>query len=114
MKKLLIVFLFSGLGVFSGAVAQAGAALTGNPYNLYSMWNGALFMWTNRVHSDPTVCGANLRSRFAIDGTTAAGKVQVAALLAAYSMGKKITIQSTETSLVWSDTETVSFFQIID
>jgi len=106
--------LILAVGMLAAGAASAGNADVGSPNNPYFMSNGVVLFWTNGARYNVPACGATLASRFAINGATAAGKVQVAALLTAYSMGKKISVVGTGDCQVWSDTETVNFFQMID
>jgi hypothetical protein len=91
---------------------QAGTAGPGNPVNVYFMSNGVALIPMDVGQQNSPSC-ATQGTRFAIDGSTAPGKVQIAALLTAIAMGKQIVVWGTGTCSVWGDTETVSFFQIV-
>ena len=111
MKRSILIFT---AGIFAAGAASAGTADVGNPNNPYFMSNGVVLFWTNGARSNVPACGQGIAQRFAINGATAAGKVQAAALLTAYSLGKKISVIGTGDCQVWSDTETVNYFQMID
>ena len=100
------------LSLFISGQAEAGTSGPGYPANVYFMINGIALIPVDSAQIDPPAC-ATVKSRFAIDGTTSAGKVQIAALLTAIAMGKQINIWGTGTCSIWGDTETISFFQII-
>ncbi len=108
MKKWVAsVFLLSPL--FCGA----GVAGAGNIVGPYFMQTDALLVSTDAPQSGAPAC-ATVASRWAIDGTTPAGKIQVAAVLAAFAMGKKIAVWGAGTCSVWGDTETVNFLQVVN
>jgi hypothetical protein len=106
--------LILAAGMLAASTASAGTADVGSPNNPYFMTNGVVLFWTTGTRANIPDCGKGNASRFAVNGSTAAGKVQVAALLAAYSMGKKIAVWGTGDCEVWHDTETVNFFQMLD
>ena len=109
MKKSALVFVMA-VSVVCGA--QAGTAAAGTPSNPYFMGNGTLLIPTDGARSGALVC-ATKSGRFAIDGSTAAGKVQVAGMLTAIAMGRRVTILGTGACSVWPDTETVNYFQVV-
>lgn len=108
--------LVASVLLLSPLFCSAGVAGAGNivgPYGLFFMQTGALLVSTDAVQSGAPAC-ATVVGRWAIDGTTPAGKLQAAAVIAALAMGKKIAIWGTGTCSVWGDTETVSFLQVVN
>src|SRR6266568_7894724 len=93
--------------MFAAGGAQAGNADAGNLNNPYFMNNGVLLLPTDGARSGVPAC-ATIGYRFAIDASTAAGKVQAAGILTAFAMGKKVAIIGTGVCSVWGDTETVN------
>lgn len=110
MKKSAWVFVMTA---WLACEAQAGTAAAGTPGNPYFMNNGTLLIPTDGVRADVPACAATQAGRFAIDGSTAAGKVQVAGMLSAIAMGRKVAVWGTGARSVWPDTETVNFFQVV-
>lgn len=108
MKKLVATVL-----LLCPLFCSAGAAGAGNIVGPYFMQTGALLVSTDAAQSGAPAC-ATVASRWAIDGTTPAGKVQAAAVFSALAMGKKIAVWGTGTCSVWGDTETVNFLQIVN
>lgn len=98
--------------VFAAGGAQAGSAAAGNLNNPYFMGNGVLLIPTDGARSGTPAC-ATESYRFAINASTPAGKVQAAGILTAFSMGKKVVFIGTGDCLLWGDTETVNYFQVL-
>jgi len=110
MKRLILIF---AAGMFAAGAVSAGTFGVGNIGSPYIMWNGVLLVPTDGARSNAPAC-ATESARFAIDGSTAAGKVRAAALLTALTAGKRVVVWGTGACSVWGDTETVDFFQIIN
>jgi len=108
MKQSILIL---AAGMLSVSAVFAGTAGLGTPASPYAMWNGVLLVPTDGARVNVPAC-ATESARFAINGTTAAGKVQVATMLMAIALGKKIYVWGTGTCSVWADTETIDFFQI--
>lgn len=103
---------FIAATMFAAGSAQAGNAAAGNLNNPLFMNNGVLLLPTDGARSSVPAC-ATESARFAIDASTAAGKTQAAGILTAFAMGKRVSIIGTGVCSVWSDTETVNYFQIL-
>ncbi|KAF1721726.1 hypothetical protein CSC75_05790 [Pseudoxanthomonas wuyuanensis] len=80
--------------------------------NLHFMPNGAVLFHTSTARADVPACAAGQTTRRAIDTNTAAGKAQLAGLLSAHSMGKKVQVFGTDTCSIWGDTESVSYLRL--
>ena len=113
MKRSLLVVSLISL-VFSGAVS-ASSANNGVLSLMHFMSNGVVLVYTSGTRStDLPACASSEPTRFAVDGTTAGGKVQVAGLLAAYATGKTVAIFGTGDCGVYGDTESISYFHTVD
>jgi len=111
MKKLIALILFAFCGV-----SYAGSAGSGNLHTIHYMGNGAVIVYTTGVRSadiPPCATTGNL-NRFAIDGTSNVGKVQLSGLLSAYATGKKVIIYGAGNCGPWGDAETISYFYMDD
>ena len=73
------------------------------------MKNGVVMFTTTGVRYDPPACGLTVGGRWAIEGSTAAGKNQVAAVLSAYATGKPMQVFGANVCSAWLDTETVEY-----
>lgn len=80
--------------------------------NLYFMPSGAVLFHTGAARTDVPACAAGQAARWAIDTNTAAGKAQLAGLLAAHAAGKKVSVSGTNTCNIWADTESVSYLLV--
>ncbi|HWW25874.1 MAG TPA: hypothetical protein VNZ85_08275 [Caulobacter sp.] len=95
--------------------AEASEAQLGNIVRLFATSNGAVMFDTTGARTTAPACqGAAVPNRFAINGSTVAGQSQLAALMTAYSLRKRIWIYGSGTCTIWSDTETVSWFWVED
>jgi hypothetical protein len=70
-----------------------------------------LFVQTG-TRTTPPSCATN--TRWALDTSTSTGQAAAAVLLTAYATGKQIVVYGTGTCTLHPDSETVSFFQIVD
>ncbi|WP_368566250.1 hypothetical protein [Pseudoxanthomonas sp. UTMC 1351] len=77
--------------------------------HLHFMSSGAVLFHTTTARTDVPACAAGQTTRWAIDANTAAGKAQLAGLLAAHATGKKMSVFGTNTCTIWADTESVSY-----
>lgn len=101
------------LALFS-ANALAGNAGAGTLNTVHFMGNGVVIVYTNGARSGVPSCASNNPSRFALDGTSAGGKVQLAGPLSAYATGKRVTIIGADNCSVYGDSETISYFYTND
>ena len=94
------------------STAHASNSSSGSVSGILPLNNLMLF---NHNGSRPNVPAcATVSGRWAFDASTPAGQSKVAALLTAYSLGKKITVFGAGQCDLWGDTETVSYFVIDD
>jgi hypothetical protein len=93
--------------------AHAGNSLAGTAHAVHYMGNGAVLFSHSGTRSGVPAC-ATISTRFAINGATAAGKVQVAGLLSAVARGKTLNIIGNGDCSVWSDSETVHYIVEVD
>ena len=96
------------------AIAYAGSAGSGVLSTVHFMSNGVVLLYTSGTRADVPQCAANFPSRFAVDATSAGGKVQLSGLLAAYATGKRVTIIGTGNCSAYGDSETISYFYTND
>ena len=96
------------------ANSHAGSATSGVLSTLHFMSNGIVIAYTSGARSDIPPCAVNHPSRFAVDGTSAGGKVQVSGLFAAYTSGKQVIIIGTGDCSAYGDTETINYFYTVD
>lgn len=109
MKKLLpILLLLFASNVFSG---NAGL---GSLSKIHFLSNGVIIVYSNGTRTGAPDCAANHTSRFAIDGSTDGGKVQVSGILAMYASGKPVMIYGANHCNVHGDTETINYFRTND
>lgn len=104
------------LVLFSEASSAAASSVTAGTINsmtvqVYSP-GGQYFFSTTGTRTATPSCAT--QPRWVIDTSTSAGQSQVAALLSAYTMNKKVSVTGTGTCSVWADTETVLVLYIID
>ena len=107
MNKLLPAILLLSTNTF------AGNADTGNLSKVHFMTNGVIIVYTNGPRSGVPAC-ATQSSRFAVDGTSEGGKIQVSGLLAMYASGKPVKIFGANNCNAYGDTETISYFRTDD
>jgi len=113
MKRLILIATLTVMLAAIGSVAFAGSAGPTTISTVHFMDSGVVLFYIDANHNDAPAC-ASYGPRFAINGTTAGGKVQLSGLLASYAMGKKIFIYGTGDCVAYSGTETVSYFYTID
>ena len=111
MKKRLFLILFLFL-IFTNAFA--GSATSGTLSTVHTFASGQVLVYTNGSRSDVPTCATIQPARFAINGNTAGGKVLAAAVLTAYSLGKRVTIIGNGTCDVYGDTESISYIYTND
>jgi hypothetical protein len=106
---------FITAAILCSATAVASSTGEGILRGVHFMSNGVVIAYTSgtKVGSTPS-CAASYPNRFALDGTSAGGKVQVAGLLAAYAAGKAVIIIGSGDCSVYGDTETISYFFTAD
>lgn len=92
------------------SVASASDAGAGYVYGIYAMPNGAVLFNHTGSRQTPPSCGAGLPTRWAFDGSTAAGQARLALLMTAYALHKQISINGTGACPDWGDTETANWF----
>lgn len=77
--------------------------------------NGAVLFNTSGTRSGKPACqGPGLDARYALDGSTVAGQAQIAILLNAYNLHRRIVVVGLNACTIWGDTETVAYFQVQD
>ncbi|MEG8033544.1 hypothetical protein QP179_19205 [Sphingomonas aurantiaca] len=109
-------FSIAAVALASVSVSPATASNTGSGYisSIHAMSNGVvMFLHAGGRSAVPSCVNAATSTRWAINATTEAGKVQLSVLLSAYGSNKKIHINGTGACSAWGDTETLDFF-IID
>ena len=111
--KFIRLLVATGLALMWAWPACAGTAGPVRLKNVHFMSNGVVIAQVEGPRSNPPQCAIET-GRFALNGTTAGGKVQAAGLLAAYTAGKQVTIYGTSSCTAWGDTETVDFFLTVD
>ena len=94
--------------------AFAGSATFGTLSTVHTFANGVVLVYTNGSRSEVPACATNQPARFAINGSTAGGKVLAAAIFANYSLGKQVTIIGSGTCDVYGDTESISYIYTND
>ncbi|MDV6330603.1 hypothetical protein [Asticcacaulis sp. 201] len=118
MKRPITATLVALSALFAYAIPQAFAtdASFGYISNLYAMNNGAILFYTSgtRTNPLPACSGPGLQQRYALDASTTAGQAYASVLLTAYTLHKQISVHGTGTCTIWSDTETVMFFNVAD
>jgi len=92
----------------------AGSASTGKLSKLHFMSNGVIIVYTSGARTDVPTCAQNQPSRFALNGTTDGGKVQVSGLLSAYATGKNVIIKGASNCNAYGDTESINYFRTVD
>lgn len=112
MKRLAIAAVV--LAITSGSPAAASNTGSGFISSIHAMPNGVvMFLHAAGRDAVPSCVNSATSTRWAINASTDAGKVQLSVLLSAYGGNKKIHINGTGTCSAWGDTETVDFF-IVD
>lgn len=107
-----IISLLAALMI--SAATQAGSATSGTLSTVHFMSGGNVILYTSGSRSDVPSCASTQPNRFAVNGTTEGGKVQLSGLLTAYAAGKSVVIYGTGTCSVQGDTETISYFYTND
>ena len=105
--------LGAGIGALLAGLAHAGESTMGQISGVHFMGNGAVIFYHSGQRSGAPAC-ATIPNRFAIEGSTSTGKVQVAGLLSAVARGKNIYVLGLGVCNAWSDTETVNYFSVAD
>lgn len=103
-------FLMFTLGL--SANAFSGNAELGEIYNLHFMSNGVVIVYTRGIRTNVPPCALNQPARFAVDGKSAGGKVQLSGLLTAYSLGQKVRFIGANNCNAYSDTETANYIVV--
>lgn len=100
------------LGIAANAWASGGGPAL--PSFLTYRSDGIVFVYINgtRTGTKPAcaTAGSGTYFRFAVNSTTAAGKSQLAGLIAAHAAGEKIWLNGTGDCDVYSDTESLLEF----
>ena len=108
MKKIISLFLFT----FYSMHLYAGSAGSGVLYNFHFMNNGVVIVYTTGTRTGVPSCATNQPLRFAVDATTAGGKVQLSGLLSAHAAQKPVVITGRGQCDAYGDTETISYVYI--
>ncbi|SRR6266568_6384819 len=115
MKKLFRVpftMLLARVLLLVPIVAHAGERTSGTISLPHFISNGVVIFYTSGTRTNVPAC-ATLANRFAINGATAAGRIQVAGLLSAYTQGKQVAVIGTGSCPDWGETESVSYFYVV-
>jgi len=83
----------------------------GNISNFHVLPDGRVVFYTSSTHNNAPPCATNT-GRFAFNGATAAGRLQAAAVLTAFSTNKSLVIYGTGECSHLGDTESVDWFYI--
>lgn len=102
------------LGLLCASAAHGGDALSGMLSQPHFMSTGLVLVTTDGQRLGTPTCALGSPYRFVIDATTPAGKVQLAGLLSAHAAGKPVRIVGTGNCSLYSDSETISYFYIVD
>ncbi len=114
MKKLCYVITIAAALTFIATPASASSQGPGSVSYVHVMSNGiVMFLMTGTRGAVPT-CATPQPTRWAFNGTTAAGQAKLSVLLTAYASGKSITVYGTGTCPDYSDTETLDWFVTTD
>lgn len=99
---------------FFGSVAQASSATYGyiTAFNPGLDGSGILTFSTTGTRTARPACAT--LDRWVVSTSTSAGQFMASALLTAYSMHKRVSINGLGNCAVWSDTETVYYFFLED
>jgi hypothetical protein len=100
-----------GLGANS---AWAGGVVNATITKVEVENNGEFFFYLSSNIANGPSCGQVTPNAFAVDGTTAQGRVQVSVILAAYALGKTVNMGGTGTCSVHPSFETLSDFYTSD
>jgi hypothetical protein len=78
------------------------------------MGNGVVIVYYDGGSRTGAPACATVNERFAVDGTTAGGKIQVAGLLTAYTGGKTVHLWGNGTCTAYGDTETINYLNTVE
>lgn len=98
-------------GISEAQTVGQGTGLLSRPITLNI---GVLLVSTTTAATGQPACVTTAGGRFAVDGTTEAGKVMVASILAAYAQGKQVTIVGTGDCGVYGNSETIAQLRVSD
>lgn len=110
MRRLVTATITTSAFLLHLANAYAGDG-SGTISAVHFMYNGVILFSVSAARTNVPPC-ATILQRFALNGTTPVGKLQVAGLLSAYAQGKQVVVIGTGTCPDWGDTESVSYFYI--
>ena len=113
MKKVLLAIAVAALSATS---AVCGYAQNGNIGSIYAepAYGVILFVSSGSHVSAPSCEASGAPNRWALGVGTAAGQASLQALLTAYALHKQIFIWGTGDCSTWGDTESISYFDIVD
>lgn len=105
--------LVTSLGTHAGG--QAPAATIIRPAAATDGINDVYFLYVDKDATGTPSCATYTRSdrRFAIDPATDIGRAMIATALAARMAGLKINISGTGNCLIWGDTESIAWLDIM-
>jgi hypothetical protein len=89
-------------------IANAGDSSNSMITRIHPDSRGVFFFHTDSEHTDIPACH-NQGGRWAINPDTSSGKLMVATVLTAYSLGKKISVSGWGVCDIWADTESVRY-----
>ena len=95
--------------LFASTAIAAGTG-TGTFLTPYAMPGGQVIVYTSTAPAGQPACATS--ARFAIDGTTAGGKVQNSWIEMAFAMNKLVTVIGAGTCTVQATSEDISYFVI--
>lgn len=108
-KTLSMLILAISSTTFTPSYAGTSTGLVVNPGVINA--NSVFIFGTGTINGAPSCVGANT-NKWAIDISTAGGRATMAIVLNAYSLGKTVFVQGTNTCSVWADRESVAFSQL--
>ncbi|MEE8057132.1 MAG: hypothetical protein V3T17_04765 [Pseudomonadales bacterium] len=112
MKNILRTLALSLCFVLHSVNSYAAGYAWGTLYDVHFTGSGAVIAYINGPRQNVPTCAVSFPNRFAIDGTSAAGKVQVSGLLSAYLTQKVVVITGTGDCVATGTEETINYFYI--
>lgn len=106
IKKIIVV----AISLVAVTTSWGGTAGPTRIHAINFMPNGVAIFYVDNGRVSVPSCAANQPSRFALNGATSGGKVQLSGLLTAYAAGRQIYVHGTGDCGYWGDTESVDFF----
>ncbi|MBW8860682.1 MAG: hypothetical protein JF570_13455 [Caulobacter sp.] len=100
---------------FAGASHASNSTEGGYITEFFIMEDGQVLFNVAGGRTTPPACqGDGLASRWAFNAATPAGQAKLSALLSAYALHKQVVIIGKGACSDWGDTESVSWFRIVN